>query len=453
MSATALRACLIFALALGAGVLGACGGAPSLAAGGQSSRPAGAGSWPTYHATDSRAGAMPDGPSLGRVRRLWSSPVDGSVYAEPLAVGRLVVAATENNSIYAFDASTGRLAWRTHLGEPVPGGTLPCGNIDPSGITGTPSVDIRAGVVYAVAFEQPAHHVLVGLDLASGRIRTSRAIDAPGADPRVEQERGALAISHGRVYVPFGGLYGDCGNYHGWVVASRLGGEGALDAYRVPSRREGGLWAASGPAVDSAGNVFVASGNGSASHFDFGNAVIRLTPSLRQADFFAPRDAARLNGSDTDLGSIGPLLLPAHRAFVIGKDGLGYLLNARRLGGIGGQRSVKPLCGGGAYGGLAFARGTVFVPCTSGIVSAALRGSTIHPGWRAKHFRPGPPIVAGAAVWTIDLETGELYALDRRDGRVRFHASIGDAMQFSSPSAGGGRIYVAGGLRVHAFGG
>src|SRR2546429_218052 len=80
--------------------------------------------------------------------------------------------------------------------------------------------DARRGVVYAVAFLAPARHELAALDLASGRVRWRRAIDPPGADPKVHQQRGALALANGRVYVSFGGLFGDCGNYHGWVVSA-----------------------------------------------------------------------------------------------------------------------------------------------------------------------------------------------------------------------------------------
>jgi outer membrane protein assembly factor BamB len=76
--------------------------------------------------------------------------VDGAVYAEPLVAGGKVIVATENDSLYAFDAATGRQAWRAHLGTPVSGGQLPCGNIDVSGITGTPVIDPTAGTVYAV---------------------------------------------------------------------------------------------------------------------------------------------------------------------------------------------------------------------------------------------------------------------------------------------------------------
>src|SRR5205807_294337 len=147
---------------------------------------------------------------------------------------------------------------------------------DPSGITGTPA--IAAGTVYVVTFERPAHHTLVAVDLSTGAVRWRRAVDAPGADPTVEQQRGALAAANGRVYVAYGGLFGDCGAYNGWVVGVDAGHPvSGLLAYRVPSARKGGVWAPSGPAVDAAGSIYVSTGNGVSSSFDFGNAVIRLS--------------------------------------------------------------------------------------------------------------------------------------------------------------------------------
>jgi hypothetical protein len=154
--------------------------------------------WPTYHRQPARTGVAASGPALGRVHRLWTAAVDGAVYAEPLVAGGRVIVATENDSVYAFDATTGNQAWRAHLGTPVPGRDLPCGNIDVSGITGTPVVDPTAGAVYAVTFQRFEHR-LVALDLATGRVRWQRPIDPPGADPRTHQQRAAVALSRARV--------------------------------------------------------------------------------------------------------------------------------------------------------------------------------------------------------------------------------------------------------------
>src|SRR5262249_29613769 len=142
-------------------------------------------------------------------------------------------------------------------------------------------------------------------------------------------------------------------------------------SYRVPTAREAGIWAPSGAAVDAAGNIFVATGNGaSTSTFDFGNAVIRLTPTLQESGFFAPANAPELAASDLDLRSTGPILLPGARVFIIGKTGTGYLLNARSLGGIGHPLGTRSICGA-AFGGNAYARGTIYIPCTDGIVAVS----------------------------------------------------------------------------------
>jgi outer membrane protein assembly factor BamB len=404
------------------------------------------GDWPTYHHDSARTGATSSGPALGRARRLWSSAVDGAVYAEPLVAGGKVIVATESDSVYAFDAGSGRLAWRAHLGTPVSGGSLPCGNIDPSGITGTPVVDAARGVVYAVAFVRGFHHSLAAIDLSTGRVRWRRRVDPPHADPRVHQQRAALALANGRVYVAYGGLFGDCGRYHGWVVgASATRPRGRLLSFRVPTHREGGIWAPSGPAVDGRGNLYVTTGNGDSSSFDFGNTVIRLSPRLRRIGFFAPRNAAALNSSDTDLGSVGPTLVARGRAFAIGKSGIGYLLRTSHLGRIGHALASRRICA--AFGGLAVADGLIYVPCTDGTAAVTVGGLGV--AWRGPGSQ-SPPIVAGPGVWLVDR--GTLEQLDPGSGRVRFSSSLGNAATFATPSAAGGVVFAAAGGRVYAFG-
>jgi outer membrane protein assembly factor BamB len=83
------------------------------------------------------------------------------VYAQPLVVGDRVIIATENDTVYALNAADGTTVWKQHLGEPVSGSSLPCGNVDPVGITSTPAVDVDGGRIYAVGMVQPSHHVLL----------------------------------------------------------------------------------------------------------------------------------------------------------------------------------------------------------------------------------------------------------------------------------------------------
>ena len=223
------------------------------------------GDWTTYHYDNARTGYVASEPDPQRLTHAWSRQLDGAVYAEPLVVGGYVIVATEQDSLYSLDAHTGQVRWHTNVGSPVPLSALPCGNINPLGITGTPVYDSATGLVFAVAEVSGPAHILVGVDAATGKVRVRRSVDPAGMEPTPQQQRAALALSQGMVYVAFGGLDGDCGNYRGWVVASRTDGQGSLLAYQVPTTREGGIWAPSGPAVDSTGHIYVAVGNGAIS--------------------------------------------------------------------------------------------------------------------------------------------------------------------------------------------
>lgn len=417
--------------------------------------PARAGStdWLTYHHDNSRSGLDPASPPLGRPHRAWASaPVHGQIYAEPLIAGDRVIVATEENWVYALSRRNGRVLWHRHVAPPVSASALPCGDIDPSGITGTPVIDAAAGRVYVVAFTAGGHrHELVALSLRSGAIRLRRTVDAPGADPLVHQERGALALSHGRVIIPYGGLFGDCGDYHGRVVSVTATRGAGLRSYRVPAGREAGIWAPSGPAVDPAGDIFVATGNGSStSQPDHGNSVIRLSPDLGERGYFTTSGTVAESASDADLGSVGPSLLAGGRAFVAGKTGMGYLLDTTNLGGVGGQRGSTRVCGG-AYGGLAVDAGLIYVPCTDGVHAVRVSGDRPAVAWTGPGFDAGPPIIAGGAAWTVDLDAGRLVALDRASGRQRFAAGIGRPNHFASVAASAGLVIAPGGNRVTAF--
>ncbi|HEY0398987.1 MAG TPA: PQQ-binding-like beta-propeller repeat protein, partial [Acidimicrobiia bacterium] len=256
--------------------------------------------WLTYHHDIGRSGVAGDQAPLGAVKQTWTSPaLDGKVYAQPLIAGDTVIVATEGNSVYALARTTGAIVWRAALGAPVAGKSLPCGNIDPSGITGTPAIDAGAGTVDVVAFlADGPHHELFALDLATGAVRWHRPIDPPGLKPLVQQERAAATVSGGRILVPYGGLYGDCGAYKGAVVSAAADGSGNLAAYIVPTSREAGIWAPGGAAVDDHGHIWVATGNSeSNSNFDYGNAVVHLDPALSAVDYFAPTNWAALNRS------------------------------------------------------------------------------------------------------------------------------------------------------------
>jgi outer membrane protein assembly factor BamB len=232
------------------------------------------------------------------------------------------------------------------------------------------------------------------------------------------------------------------------IGAPASGPTGALVTYRVPTHNEGAIWAPPGPSIDKAGNLYVATGNGDSSSFDYGNAVIKLTPDLKMTSFFAPTDAGALNTTDSDLGSTGPILVPGSRTFIAGKSGIGFLLRTEALGGQGAQ--VPTVRVGAAFGGDAFAAGTLYVPTTSGIAAVRVNGGSLHQQW-IESAATLPPVVAGPGVWALSAG-GTLYQLDPRTGAVRYQASTGTPTHFATPAVADGRIYVAAGGAVQAFG-
>ncbi len=460
---------VVAALALAGVAGGACSSASgpttgasstaTTAAGPASSVPAvtGTAGWTTYFHDSGRRGVAPDGPpSPAAVHRQWLSPaLDGDVYAEPLVVGDEVIVVTENDTVYALSTTTGAVGWRRHLGTPVPSSSLPCGNVDPVGITSTPVADAGSGRLYVVGLVQPARHMLFALDLATGAVVASTGIDAPGADPSTHNQRGALTLDGGRILVPFGGRYGDCGTYHGRLasVPVSASGLGAPAWYTLPSGREGGFWEPAGPVVAPDGTIYLTSGNtAGAASYDYGNSVLHLSAALKLMDSFAPTDWAALNSTDSDLGSTNPVLVGDNRVFQIGKAGIGYLLDAGHLGGMGGQLATATVCPGPALGAVSHMGSDLFVPCRDGVADVDVSGDLVNVKWRSRTATPGPAIVTSAAVWTVATGSGQLVALDPTNGRTVSSQAIGDVpSQFTTPSAGSGRIVVAAGRKVSAL--
>ena len=412
--------------------------------------------WTQYHRDAGRSGLGPGEPALTSPSVAWKIGVDGQVYASPLVVSGHVIVATENNTLYSLDVFTGSVVWQRHLGEPVVSSTLPCGNIGPvSGITGTPAADPASGRVYAVAYLRGYHHVLFALSLTDGSVLWQQTVDPVGSNPAVQQFRGALAIGSGSVYVPIGGLFGDCGNYHGYVVAVPLSG-GLASAYRVPAPTGASIWSPQGPSIASDGSVYVVTGNAtsSATTFGYSDSVLQLSPDLRTVrSYFAPSNWVELNGGDTDLGSVGAALLPGGLVVSIGKEGVAYVLRAGALGRVGGQLASRKVCSG-AWGGTAWtasgSAATVFVPCADGLHALSVSAGSVAVAWRAASPRLGSPIIAAGAVWAIEPSSGTLFALGISDGRVLFKTSLGAAMQFSTPAATEGFVVAPAGRNVVA---
>jgi len=436
----------------------------------------------------------------------FHADVDGAVYAQPLYwrggnTKALLVVATEQNFVYALDAQTGATAWKTSLGSPVPRASLPCGNIDPLGITGTPVIDERTQTVYLDAMvkgksaDAPKHQ-LFALSLKDGAVLAGWPIDVESVlqangksfDSSVQNQRGALTIVGDTVYVPYGGHYGDCGDFRGWVVAVSLQSPHAVRSWSTRARG-GGAWATGGVIADHQG-VYVATGNtiGTRTWGD-GEAVIHLGPDLsfsgKPEDYFAPPNWHDLDARDADLGGSNPLLLtlpgatPAELVLALGKDGNAYLLNRRNLGGI--SSSVVPIkvsseqirtaaaafpAGNEVY--VAFQGNGVDCPAGTRGDLTALRITagappTLHVAWCATESGRGSPIVtttdgkSNPIVWAVGAEgDNRLHGFRGDTGAVLFAGggaaeSMSTVRRFQTLIAVGDRLYIAGDQRIYAF--
>jgi outer membrane protein assembly factor BamB len=401
--------------------------------------------WLMYHGDPTRSGVAPGFPAPTRLAVAHVLKLDAAAYASPLVIGPITVVATENNSVYGLDVA-GRQLWHTHLGDPVPRAELPCGNIDPSGITGTPSYDPGSGSIFVVAeLRAPVRHQLVALDARTGAVRWRVSVDLPGAAPDAMQERGALAISGGRVWVPFGGRTGDCGDYKGRLVGVRLDGRAPPISYTVPTTREAGIWAPPGPVVDATGRLLVAVGNGESGpgdRYDLSDSILAIDSARATlADSFSPATWATDNADDLDLGSQGPALIGTQWLLAVGKSGTGYVLRQRGLGGIGGQVGQASVCR--SFGGTAVDGSVVYVPCTDGVRAVRI-GATgaITVLWQAAESIAGSPVVAGGRVWSLAASDGVLHALDPATGRSTAQVTVGVTSRFATPALSGGRVLV-----------
>jgi hypothetical protein len=320
--------------------------------------------------------------------KLFSCAVDGEVYAQPLYVANfaigggthnIVLVATQNDSVFAFDADASPCVqyWQTSfLGTGVatvpPGDTGDTGDINTQiGITGTPVIDPATGTLYVVAKTKGAtgcsappcyFQRLHALDLATGNEKfggpadISPAITVPGSGdrgdatcpgsaghvpfcPLRENQRPGLLLLNGKVYVAWAS-HGDIQPYHGWVIGYATADltQAPVLFNTTPDGGLGGIWmSGTGPAADADGNIYVITGNGTfdtaAPRTNYGDSFIRLrtTAGLSVADFFTPANQSDLNEGDLDLGSGGAIVLPdsagseARPHLLIGGDKQGVL--------------------------------------------------------------------------------------------------------------------------------
>jgi hypothetical protein len=300
----------------------------------------------------------------------FAPTVSGQVYAQPLywlppgASTGLVIVATESNVVYALRAATGAVVWQRALGTPVTSSQLPCGNINPIGVTGTPVIDPTTETLYLDALVSspggPQHRIFA-LALATGKLVPGWSLGVDSGLPALglpftsasQGQRSGLTIVEGSLYVTYGGNWGDCATYHGTIAEVPLGAASPKITAAWETRAlGGGIWAQSGIAYDGQ-SMFVATGNTRGTRiWGDGEAVIRVRPGLKHsalpADNFAPANWLDLDNIDTDLGGTGPIPInvPAGggttlaRLLALGKDGRAYLLDRADLGGIGGQLAV-----------------------------------------------------------------------------------------------------------------
>lgn len=446
---------------------------------------AASGSWTVYHRDNAHTGNDPTLPQVTSVTTGWVSPaLDGEVFAEPLIFNGVVYTATLNNTVYALNQSTGAVVWQKNVGAPQVGGWA-CGNISPTGILSTPVIDTAANRIYAVAEitgPTPTYH-LFGLDLGNlGNIVFDVALAPTGFDWTIQQQRGALTVANGFVYVPFGGRAGDCFNpstgapYYGWVLGVPTAG-GTTNVFQTPSGASG-IWAAGGVLVDDVShNVFVATGNAiPCAGSSMSDAVVRLSPTLTSPTFFQPADwQGNWCGPDSDLGSASPVLISPNLMFMAGKHGGGFLLNPTNLGGAGGQLFPTPkpatyvqanVCfgntGNATFGSFAYAAPFVYVECEGrGLVALNTNTSTpsfspcdvacAAPNWTAGGSTTfGPPIVAAGAVWAA-TNGGGLYAFNAATGAQIFHSANFGINRFSTPAEAGGQVFVASRTVIRSF--
>jgi len=447
---------------------------------------------------------------LGRVTA-FNPTLEGPLYSQPLYVPGLTVGgatrdvlfvATEGNFVYALDADTGAQLWRTAVGSTVARAQQSCGNIQPSiGVTSTPVIDLATRTLYAVSFTSDSglRFRINALDLATGTQRAGYpvairppAFNGSTFDETVTGQRGALGFREGRVYVPFGGLYGDCGIYHGWVVGIDAAAPTRQVSFATPGRGSG-IWAPAGLSMDAAGRIFVATGNstplGGHTPGSFGEFVLRLAtgaagPTFAMSDpsaQFSPSDARTLDLQDLDIGSVAPVVLPTPAGATplvlqAGKAGTAYLLNANNLGGATPLASTR-LSSGGVFGAMgAWANATetyAFVPVrgtragcsgSNGVVALRVQsssaGATLATAWcSASVSSANPPVVtsngnADAVLWVVGAATpGVLRAYEVATGMEVYANTEAppSARQWVPPVVADGRVYVTGSSSIALY--
>lgn len=345
--------------------------------------------------------------------KVFSFPVDGQIFTEPLYVYNVVIAnkgtfnvvyvATENDSVYAFDASGGEKTalWQDSFIDAKKGITpIPCADTKASpcpfkpviGITGTPVIDPSSGTLYVVAATKENgtyHSRLHALDITNGSekfggpVEITASVKGHGAgskngmvqfDALHESQRPALLLLNGQVYIGWAS-FGDVAPFHGWIIsyaAATLTQSAVFNS--TPNGSDGGFWqSAGGFSADASGNIYAISGNGTfdvnSGGSDYGDSFLKLSPTLTVLDYFTPNDQLKLSKNDLDLGSGAGMLLPLltgipSEILSAGKQGLMYLANTLDMGKFDPKKNhvleIVHGAAGGYWGSPAYWNGNIY---------------------------------------------------------------------------------------------
>jgi hypothetical protein len=349
----------------------------------------------TYHNDNLRTGQnsnetvlSPSNVNPAQFGKLFSYSIDGIAFASPLYVAginipssggvhNVVYVATENDSVYAFDAdglSTNPLWHVSFLKSGVT--TVPCADVgecgdipNQIGITSTPVVDPSSGTIYVVAktkegtkYVQRLHalDITTGAEKFGGPVVITATVSGTGIDSSAgketfnslrENQRTGLLLSNGVVYFAFGS-HGDVSPWHGWVLGYNATTLQQVLAYNdTPngSLGGGGIWQSGGGiATDSTGNLYFTTSNGDfdadSGGVDYGTTIEKLSTSGAVLDYFTPHDQLNQSVNNLDLGSAGPVLLVdqttgsvPHLLISAGKNGTIYVINRDNMGRFNGN--------------------------------------------------------------------------------------------------------------------
>ncbi|MGE5057516.1 MAG: beta strand repeat-containing protein [Acidobacteriota bacterium] len=314
--------------------------------------------------------------------KLFSYSIDGIAFASPLYVAsvnipgsgvhNVVYVATENDSIYAFDADGSSSSPLWHVSFLKTGvTTVPCADVGECGdipvqigITSTPVIDPLSGTMYVVAktkenssYVQRLHalDITTGAEKLGGPVVITASVPGTGVDSSGgketfnslrENQRTGLLLSNGVVYFAFGS-HGDQSPWHGWVLGYNAATLQQVLAYNDTPNGSfggGGIWQAGGGlATDANGNIYFTTSNGdfdaNTGGHDYGDSVVKLGTTGNVLDYFAPYDQAIQSSNNLDLGAGGPVLLVdqttgpyPHLLISAGKNGTIYVINRDNMG-------------------------------------------------------------------------------------------------------------------------